>query len=159
MKSTCLDMDRWARNTCMCFKHVHETWLKINYLPWVWCRSVFTVQSVVESVRRVLFLSLEFSLVSSLLWKWVYIDYSRTSMLVEAKCCTPSAAFCPFRVSRWRLWCLLLLLCCDMGRWHKFMDEVCAWPCSKWPSGFFFHIERFWCCLGQLVVFTDSLWI
>ena len=97
------------------------------------------------------------SLVSSLLWKWVCIDYSPASTLVGAKWCT-SASFCPFLVSEWRLWCFLLLLCCDMGRWHKFMDKICAWPCSKWPCGFF-RIGRFWCCLVQLIGFTDSLWI
>lgn len=97
----------------------------------------------------------EFLLVSLLLWKWVYTDYSPTSMLAGAKCCTSSASFCPFLVSGWRLCCFLLLLCCDMGRSHKFMDQVSAWPRSEWPSGF--HTERFWCCLGQLVVLLISI--
>lgn len=114
----------------MCFEHAHETWLEINYLPWVWYRGEFTLHVVVEFCNEVLVLSLEFPMVSSLLWIGVYVYISPTCMLVVSKCCKPSAFFCPVPVSGWRLWCFVLPLCSYRCRWHNFMDHVCAHHCT-----------------------------
>lgn len=158
MQSTCLDVDRWARNVCTCFKHAHKTWLKINFLPWVWCRAVFSLHSVEGSVRRMLLLSMQFPLLSSLLWKWVYVDYSPTSMLLGPSAAHPLLLFTHF----WSpdedcgaFFCFPAVMWAnDMNSWARFVHSH-----ALSDSVAFFHMERFWYSLGQLVGFTDSLWI
>lgn len=144
-------MDRWARNIGTCFKHVHGTWLKVNYLPWGCAlRGVLPLHSDGVQGGCCSLCSPRCSGGESAL------------LAVLSTLVGPSAAH-PLLLSAlfWSLdgpWCFLLLLCCDRGRWHKFMGGDGAWPCSKWP-GSFLHMERFWCCLGQPVGFADCLWV